>query len=193
MSKKRTAKEIEEDLRQGSKVCNKCGDRVAYKYFSKSKGGGDGYSYTCNSCKNKARRVRAEPNFTRTPEQVASDVSRGSKVCSKCKERKVFKHFPNAKLGADGHDGICYSCKPKRNQKYNLLSRYGLTSKAYDNMLASGCEVCGSVDNLCVDHCHTSGNTRGMLCSQCNTALGLLKEDVERMARLIEYTKAKCL
>jgi len=190
---KRTAEEIKVDLGLGSKICNKCGDRVLYKYFSKSAGGGDGYSYTCNSCKNKARRVKPEPNFTRTPEQVASDISVGSKVCSKCKERKIFKHFPNAKRGADGHDGTCYSCKPKRNQRYNLLSRYSLTPDEYDVMLTEGCEVCGSMYNLCVDHCHTSGKTRGCLCGRCNTALGMLEEDTERMERLIEYTKTKCL
>jgi hypothetical protein len=39
----------------------------------------------------------------------------------------------------------------------------------------------------CVDHHHNSGQVRQMLCSSCNKAYGLLKEDIQRMAGLIQY------
>lgn len=40
---------------------------------------------------------------------------------------------------------------------------------------------------LCVDHCHETGRVRGLLCCNCNTALGLLQEDPERVRMLAEY------
>jgi hypothetical protein len=54
------------------------------------------------------------------------------------------------------------------------------------------CAICGGDDgerNLAVDHCHTSGVVRGLLCSNCNKALGLLRDDTARLAAAIAYLK----
>ncbi len=40
---------------------------------------------------------------------------------------------------------------------------------------------------LMVDHDHTTGEVRGLLCHNCNRAIGLLREDPERLRRAIEY------
>ncbi len=40
---------------------------------------------------------------------------------------------------------------------------------------------------LAVDHCHKTGKVRGLLCSDCNTAIGLLKDDVHLMQTAIDY------
>jgi hypothetical protein len=54
------------------------------------------------------------------------------------------------------------------------------------------CEVCGSDANnfkkgLVLDHCHNTKQFRGWLCTNCNTALGLLKEDPNRFELLKNY------
>ncbi|WP_442942261.1 endonuclease VII domain-containing protein [Nonomuraea sp. NBC_00507] len=51
------------------------------------------------------------------------------------------------------------------------------------------CAACRRVtdQNLHVDHCHTTGKVRGLLCVGCNTALGLLAEDSERIRGLLGY------
>jgi hypothetical protein len=52
------------------------------------------------------------------------------------------------------------------------------------------CEACGSPPRkyqLCWDHDHTTGRFRGWLCSGCNSALGLLKDDTNRILKLHEY------
>lgn len=41
--------------------------------------------------------------------------------------------------------------------------------------------------NLHVDHCHKQGHVRGLLCSNCNTLLGLAKDDPETLLRAIRY------
>jgi hypothetical protein len=42
---------------------------------------------------------------------------------------------------------------------------------------------------LNVDHCHETGTVRGLLCHNCNRALGLLKDSVERLQTAIDYLK----
>jgi hypothetical protein len=53
-----------------------------------------------------------------------------------------------------------------------------------------GCDACGRVrKRMAVDHNHRTGKVRGILCSPCNTTLGLMGEDPERMHLLIGYLK----
>lgn len=44
---------------------------------------------------------------------------------------------------------------------------------------------------LCVDHCHTTGKFRGILCHRCNTSIGQMDDDTDRMLRAIQYIKGK--
>lgn len=43
--------------------------------------------------------------------------------------------------------------------------------------------------HLAVDHCHTTGKIRGLLCSDCNLALGLVKDDQETLTKMLNYIK----
>ena len=74
-----------------------------------------------------------------------------------------------------------------------LKSKFGLSETEYLSMLDEQkglCLVCGdSLDNLAVDHCHTTGRVRGLLCKNCNSAIGLLREDVDILENAIIYLK----
>lgn len=48
----------------------------------------------------------------------------------------------------------------------------------------------GGPARLVIDHDHQSGAVRKLLCSNCNTALGLLKESSERILRLLWYIQS---
>lgn len=77
----------------------------------------------------------------------------------------------------------------KRRRK--LLSKYGLTLDAFDEILvAQGClcaickvqldrEYDGPNKQYCphVDHCHTSNRVRGILCRLCNLAVGYVRDN----------------
>lgn len=83
-------------------------------------------------------------------------------------------------------------------RRSNLLWKYGLTLADYDALLAEQggvCAVCRTHETklpLHVDHCHSTGRVRGLLCSNCNTALGKLKESPDRIAALLRYAQEVC-
>lgn len=74
------------------------------------------------------------------------------------------------------------------------LRRYGLTVAEYDAMAAvfdGGCWVCEQSDpngrRLAVDHDHATGLVRGLLCTDCNRAIGLMRDDPTRLERAARY------
>ena len=85
---------------------------------------------------------------------------------------------------------------PIRARSNELRRNYGITLEDYDRMLqdqGGACMVCLTTaesqryGRLHIDHDHETGEVRGLLCHHCNTALGLLNEDVSRMAAMIAY------
>ena len=86
--------------------------------------------------------------------------------------------------------------KHRDTERKKVLKQYGLTLTDYEILLAGQgycCTTCGTPHTdapkgrLHIDHCHSTGKVRGLLCSQCNTALGLVQDDVELLRRLAEY------
>lgn len=50
------------------------------------------------------------------------------------------------------------------------------------------CEVCNDdKGKIAFDHCHQSGRFRGWLCMHCNAALGHVRDDPDRLRKLIAY------
>jgi len=70
-----------------------------------------------------------------------------------------------------------------------------LSAEMIAEMKEGGCQVCGSFSRLTLDHDHSccpvgkscDNCVRGILCHKCNTAAGLLDDDVSRMFSLAEY------
>lgn len=80
---------------------------------------------------------------------------------------------------------------PEIARAANLKFNYGLTLEEYEDMylaVAGHCQICGRhKDQLHVDHNHDTGEVRGLLCNRCNTALGLLQDSPELIARSLQY------
>lgn len=88
-----------------------------------------------------------------------------------------------------------------KKHAHHIYTKYGLTYKQFEEMMQAQqhrCSICTtpittnptpfSWQRRCVvDHCHTTGRVRGLLCNQCNTAIGLLKEDPSALTRAVEY------
>ena len=84
--------------------------------------------------------------------------------------------------------------KNKDRAKATKLKRtYNLTLDQYNKMLSDQngcCKICPTeLTKPHVDHCHKTDKVRGLLCSNCNTGLGLLKEDTRILNKMIKYIK----
>ncbi len=83
------------------------------------------------------------------------------------------------------------SYNTKKNREVMLRSRYGLSLKGFDDLVAqqsNSCAVCGdSMEKPYVDHNHRSGRIRGLLCYRCNTGLGFMRENTRILLAAVEY------
>lgn len=92
-----------------------------------------------------------------------------------------------------------YQQNKSRWKKYTT-DRYGITVDQYNQMLAEQddrCFICHKhrdefSRDLSIDHCHETGKVRKLLCINCNRALGMLREDVDLMKKLIDYVESQC-
>ena len=76
-------------------------------------------------------------------------------------------------------------------KKRNIARRYNITIEYYNDILnkqQGRCLLCNIIPKkIVVDHCHSSGKVRGLLCNECNTAIGLFKENIEVFKKAIDY------
>lgn len=116
-------------------------------------------------------------------------------VCSICREDKPATEFFYRKTeGVLRMTKECEDCHRIKRRESKFLRKYGITIVEWEKMYESQggkCAICfKESDNLEVDHNHDTDQIRGLLCSNCNKALGLLKEDQEIMENLIKYLKS---
>lgn len=86
-----------------------------------------------------------------------------------------------------------------KTKSLSLKYKYGISQEECDRMHLiqdSACKIClrinsmsknGIVKRLSVDHCHSTGKVRGLLCTKCNSALGLIGDDLKILDRMKEY------
>lgn len=78
------------------------------------------------------------------------------------------------------------------------MREYRMTPDEYAAMVAAQagrCAICGEAPEpaghrrlaLFVDHDHETGAVRGLLCGPCNTGIGHLKDDPERLRVAAKY------
>jgi hypothetical protein len=103
-----------------------------------------------------------------------------TKVCKICGQEKSITEF-----GANG-TWTRPECKPCFNYKQSLYIklRKGQTTPAP----GTPCECCGdSTSTLNWDHDHETGEHRGWICSNCNTGIGKLGDNVEGVLQGLTY------
>lgn len=82
-----------------------------------------------------------------------------------------------------------------RRRNTRLKKTFGVNYNQYQIMLEQQqhrCFICGEKEIasgriLSVDHDHETGRVRGLLCTNCNTALGKLKDNVTFLEKAILY------
>jgi hypothetical protein len=62
-----------------------------------------------------------------------------------------------------------------------------------DEILArhqDSCEICDAkVKNMYLDHDHSTGVFRGFLCQRCNSVLGFMDDDPDRLEKAADYIR----
>ena len=117
-----------------------------------------------------------------------------TKKCTKCGIVKPITDFYFRT------DSKTYRRECKECHKWTQTTRkFGLDTLTFEKLLhkqQGRCAICNNELNssrysrLSIDHNHTTGNIRGLLCTNCNTALGLLKENISVFERAIAYLKS---
>lgn len=121
--------------------------------------------------------------------------------CTKCHRDLLPRDFPRG-----DRNKWCKECaaegarqwrarNPGREKDIKRKAMYGMPHGRFDEMLEEqlgGCAACGTPHEatergLVVDHDHETGEVRALLCLHCNVALGMLKDDPERIAALLTY------
>ena len=77
-------------------------------------------------------------------------------------------------------------------RRRRLLVRYGLTPEqvtAQQQKQRGKCTTCRRTRPLHIDHRHDTGSFRSLLCGSCNRALGLVREDIDVLKRMIRYLR----
>lgn len=88
---------------------------------------------------------------------------------------------------------------PEHSRWYNIKRKYGLSKEEWQKMFEEQggcCAICSRHQDtynrpLHVDHCHTTGKIRGLLCWKCNEFLGLIKDSVPTIEKMISYINGR--
>ena len=174
------------------KKCSKCGVVKPVADFHSDLTNKDALKSRCKiCCSTRKQRTRLKDGY---------------KVCNKCRQEKPLSEFyPARENKSSGVRGRCRDCDLVRRRDYSLRLNYGISLKEYEELFTQQngvCAICkqpgmvvryGKELSLHVDHCHTTGAVRGLLCSQCNTALGQLREDPEIIESLLAYVRERVL
>lgn len=132
-------------------------------------------------------------------------------ICSRCKKVLPIDAFQANRARRSGRRSECRDCARvyarEHYQRYNAvrrlqygergrivhrLRRYGLSPEAFEAMLEEqgrACAICRIVFEAepLVDHDHETGRVRGLLCRPCNTGIGQLGDDLDRLRAALEY------
>ena len=188
------------------KRCRDCGEAKPIVEFWKWKGSKDGRALHCRDCfgfrntETRSRRRERQGLPATVPKRQALVTPVGIKWCRDCQEIKPLEEFVVSER-AGGRGTYCKPCHKARgnesrqrlhgrSREYHLRRRYGIGTKAFEEMLAAQdytCLICGRPDPEHVDHSHETGKVRGILCFNCNQGLGNFRDDMGIRVRAANY------
>lgn len=166
------------------KRCSKCSVVQPIAEFGREPRSADGWTYWCHACNRLKAHERAKQRVAHwSVHDPYEEHPTGIKRCGRCAAKKPVRDFSRNQHGPDGLQGECRPCQVARWQ----LRQFGVSAEG------QVCALCGSTKRLSVDHDHTSGKVRGILCSNCNTGLGLFKEQPMLLRKAAVYLEMKLL
>ncbi|MEV0369729.1 endonuclease VII domain-containing protein [Streptomyces sp. NPDC050636] len=141
-------------------------------------------------CLRRTQRTSFEVSF----KKAASDLRiEGSGGCVRCGETTSHAAFARKRSNLDhcrAQQPVVQPCRAASGRVDHRRRKYGMTEAQRDEMIASQmalCAICLKAPAVHVDHCHKTGRVRGVLCFNCNSGLGLLRDDPAAVNRAADY------
>jgi hypothetical protein len=152
-------------------------------------------------CSGHHQQLRMGKPLTPLRRKARSDVrdASGRKRCSGCDAWLDESSFHRDSQMRDGLAPVCRECESING----ALRKFNITRAQYDELLTEQggtCAICfgqsRNGDRLSVDHdhncCPERGRScgsciRGLLCSDCNRAIGMMRDDPERLRKAATY------
>lgn len=109
--------------------------------------------------------------------------SRKYDECSIC-------HRTSVPHEAKGQCKNCYIVPFTREYRKKHPQKNYRVLKTHENATrpkSGQCEICTKKCNTVYDHDHKTGKFRGWICQQCNTSLGMIKDKIEILQKMITY------
>lgn len=154
-------------MTNGFRTCKVCNEKKPTHRFQK-------YGYQCRECRTEKQRAY----YASLPPETAEERKKRNEYLAKWRLKNVDKVKEQSRV-------------KHLQRKFNLTAeQYDTMSKTQGGVCAICQDKCETGMNLAVDHCHTTGKIRGLLCKNCNTAIGLFKEDTDNMLKAIKYIKS---
>lgn len=138
-------------------------------------------------------RPQSPEHVRRRAESVKASLANTTRECVQCGDS-----FTPTQAAQRYCSGRCWNAVQAAKRYANSAEsrhRMKLNRREYDALVAvegEQCAICGG-DNgkkrLPVDHDHERGVIRGLLCHKCNTAVGLMADDPDRLIKAAVYLR----
>ena len=117
------------------------------------------------------------------------------KTCSRCGETKELSCFSKRSSRPSGVQSKCKDCEREVRRQYwkpheKIRRELNISDDLFEELMkVTHCQTCGNhiTGKKCIDHCHTTKEVRGILCHNCNTALGLIKDNKQTLQNMLDY------
>jgi len=171
-----------------TKTCVLCGLSKPTKAFYCNPKTADQFDSSCKECRKRRHKKFYEKNAERLRREARL---RNQDPEARRRKREYAKDYRKK-----NHDKVRASeakTYAKNKEKYNRRCRdkkYGLKEGEFERLLEEQnrrCATCFEEVKLVVDHDNETGEVRGLICSECNLALGLVKDDVATLLRMVGY------
>jgi hypothetical protein len=165
-------------------ACWVCKETLPIECFGKKKSTVRGITDICKDCERVKGKQFREKNKTKdiTPPK--------EKKCVRCKRMLPASSFFLDKTNITWLHNSCKECE----RYIKVQSKYGITKDEYNEILESQGGVCRCCKrpqpgkkSLFVDHDHKTGKVRAILCVNCNSFIGLIKENLATCGSIIDY------
>jgi hypothetical protein len=116
---------------------------------------------------------------------IKPPINKGDKLSDSHKRNLSLKHVGNTgkKFTDDHKNKISLS---RKINKFSTLQKQELLAGRKKPIT---CELCGRDGRICFDHCHKTGKFRGWICLKCNSALGMIDDNLQTLELMILYLK----